>query len=360
VAFRSARVWRNAAAAILAMAPFLAVAPAFADKPASALARAEPLTITAIPIDFDRDNPGRKEFGKLVWRGGLNLFSNSPYFGGFSALAIDPSGKTMLAISDAGIWLRGTIDYDGRKMKGLGNAVIGPLLGPDGKPLLDDKERDSEGMTLIDGGPAGGMAYVSFERHHRILRYPFSAKSFGPPTGSLPLPPGTKRMRANSGLEAIVLLRSGPLDGTVVAFAENLTDTNGNLQGWLIGGRTPGQFALKRLEGFDVTDAAPLPDGGIVVLERRFRYSEGIKMRIRRIAAKELKPGALVTGDVLLEATDSLDIDNMEGIAAHRSAGGETILTLISDDNYSVLQRTLLMQFALPNTKPALAEPQSR
>jgi hypothetical protein len=49
----------------------------------------------AIPIDFDRDNPERKDFGKLVRRGCLNLFTNSSYFGSFSELAIDPSGKTI-------------------------------------------------------------------------------------------------------------------------------------------------------------------------------------------------------------------------------------------------------------------------
>ena len=31
----------------------------------------------------------------------------------------------------------------------------------------------------------------------------------------------------------------------------------------------------------------------------------------------------------------------------HRDASGETILTLMSDDNFSLLQRTLLLQFAL-------------
>ena len=360
MAFPSARIWRNVTVALLAPVTILAHAPAFAYKPATVLDGAKPVTITAIPIDFDRDNPERKSFGKLVWRGGLNLFANSPYFGGFSTFFVDPAGKTFLSISDAGIWLRGTIDYDGRKMKGVSNAVIGPLLGPDGKPLRDDQERDSEGMTLVDGGPAGGTAYVSFERHHRILRYPFTAQKFGPPTGSLPLPPGTKKMHPNSGLEAIALLKSGPLKGTVVAFSESLTDKNGNLQAWLIGGPTPGPFLLKRLEGFDVTDAVVLPDGDLVVLERRFRYSEGIKMRIRRIAAKDLKPGSTIAGDVLLEATDALNIDNVEGIAVHRSASGETILTLISDDNYSALQRTLLMQFAIPGGKPVLAESTSR
>ena len=131
-------------------------------------------------------------------------------------------------------------------MKGVSNAVIGPLLGADGKPLRDDQ--GSEGMTLIDGGPAAGTAYISFEHHHRILTYPFAAQKFGPPTGSLPLPPGTKRLHPNSGLEAIAILPSGPLKGTVVAFPENLTDNTGNLQGWLIGGPTPGPFTSNALE----------------------------------------------------------------------------------------------------------------
>ena len=41
-------------------------------------------------------------------------------------------------------------------------------------------------------------------------------------------------------------------------------------------------------------------------------------MRIRRIGAKDLRPGALIEGDILLEANDSYNIDNMEGTAAHR------------------------------------------
>ena len=40
-------------------------------------------------------------------------------------------------------------------------------------------------------------------------------------------------------------------------------------------------------------------------------------------------------------------IDNMEGIGVHRTAEDETVLTLISDDNFSPIQRTLLLQFTL-------------
>ena len=37
----------------------------------------------------------------------------------------------------------------------------------------------------------------------------------------------------------------------------------------------------------------------------------------------------------------------MEGIAVHRSPGGELRITIISDDNFNPVQRTLLLQFAL-------------
>ena len=70
-------------------------------------------------------------------------------------------------------------------------------------------------------------------------------------------------------------------------------------------------------------------------------------MRIRRIPLADIKQGALVDGPALIEADLAYQIDNMEGIAVHRNARGETIITLVSDDNFSVLQRNLLLQFAL-------------
>jgi len=49
----------------------------------------------------------------------------------------------------------------------------------------------------------------------------------------------------------------------------------------------------------------------------------------------------------MIGADLAYQIDNMEGIAVHRTAVGETILTIASDDNFSFLQRSLLLQFAL-------------
>jgi hypothetical protein len=38
----------------------------------------------------------------------------------------------------------------------------------------------------------------------------------------------------------------------------------------------------------------------------------------------------------------------MEGLSVHRTAAGDVVLTLVSDDNFSPLQRTILLQFKLP------------
>jgi hypothetical protein len=336
----------------------LVIAPALADKPSEVLPAPITTTVTAIPLDFDRDRPERKEFGKLVFRGGINLFANTRHFGGYSAMALDASGTTLLAVSDAGSWLRARLDYDGRALKGLGNAVIGPILGKDGRPLKANTERDSEGMAPIGDNVGHGSAYVSFERQERIQRFPFTPATFGPPDGGLALPDAAKRMKSNAGIEAMALIGAGKLEGTLVAFSERLLDKRGNLQGWLIGGPKPGPVTLKRIGGFDITDAAPLPDGGILVLERRFRYSEGIKMRIRRIAASEIRRDALIEGETLLEADYRLNIDNMEAIAVHRRASGEMVITLMSDDNFSPLQRTMILQFTLADGKAAFATPQ--
>jgi hypothetical protein len=105
-------------------------------------------------------------------------------------------------------------------------------------------------MTLSMAVRPEGAAYISFERHHRILRYPFSAQSSDHPRAHSRFHPVSGCARTAGSKP---LLRFGPPKGTTLS--ENLTDNNGNLQGWLIGGPTPGPFTLKRIEGFDVTDA---------------------------------------------------------------------------------------------------------
>jgi hypothetical protein len=84
-----------------------------------------------------------------------------------------------------------------------------------------------------------------------------------------------------------------------------------------------------------------------LLLERRYSPVRGVAMRIRRLPLASLKEGALVDGPSMIEADLGYQIDNMEGIAVHHTETGETILTLVSDDNFSFIQRNLLLQFAV-------------
>jgi hypothetical protein len=137
------------------------------------------------------------------------------------------------------------------------------------------------------------------------------------------------------------------LAGTLIALSERGLDRDGNLIAFLVGGPAPGQFSVRRTEGFDISDATLLPSGELLVLERKFSLVEGLGVRIRRIPLTSLAPGALVDGPSIFTADLGSEIDNMEGIDAFVTPEGDTVLTLVSDDNFSLLQRTLLLQFTL-------------
>ena len=106
-------------------------------------------------------------------------------------------------------------------------------------------------------------------------------------------------------------------------------------------------FSVKRFDDYDISDAALLPSGELLLLERKYSLQHRASMRIRRIPLEEIKPGALVDGPVLIEADKNFQIDNMEAISVHRASSGEIILTLMSDDNFSSAQRTIMIQFSL-------------
>ena len=108
-----------------------------------------------------------------------------------------------------------------------------------------------------------------------------------------------------------------------------------------------GQFIVRRSENFDVSDATLLPSGDMLLLERKFSWLGGVGIRIRRIALKSFAPGAVVDGPPIFSADLGHEIDNMEGIDAHVTADGDTVITMISDDNFSMIQRNLLLQFTL-------------
>src|SRR4029079_4427317 len=161
------------------------------------------------------------------------------------------------------------------------------------------------------------------------------------------VPPGMKLLPHNQSIECLEIAPKGSqLAGTLIAISDPGLGTGGNLMGFLIGGST-GAFSLKRTDDFDVSDCAATPDGNLLVLERRFSWTRGLAVRIRSVPLAAIKSGALVDGRELMFADMGSQIDNMEGLSVHRDSSGALVLTLISDDNFSVLQRTLLLQFTL-------------
>ncbi|MGO8646623.1 esterase-like activity of phytase family protein, partial [Rhizobium ruizarguesonis] len=79
-------------------------------------------------------------------------------------------------------------------------------------------------------------------------------------------------------------------------------------------------FSVERDGSFDITDGAFLPSGDLLLLERRFNMAEGIGMRLRRIKGTDIRPGAIVDGELLLEGNFNPQIDNMEGLDAFQAA----------------------------------------
>jgi hypothetical protein len=302
------------------------------------------IEVNARPIPFfDTREHSRVRFGALEYRSGLVLTSRFPGFGGLSGLRLDARGERFIAVSDKGSWFTGRIVYRGREMTGLDDVEAAPILGPDGRPITARGWYDAEALALD-----GSLAYVALERVNQVLRFDFS-KGFTRSRGEVvPLPPAARKLPNNKGLEALVVVPKGlPLAGTLIAISERGLDRDGNIIGFLVGGPTPGQFSVRRLNNFDVSDAVLLPSGELLVLERSFSWLAGVAIRIRRVALKSIVPGAVVDGPSIFDADLGHEIDNMEGIDAHVTAEGDTVLTMVSDDNFSMLQRTLLLQFKL-------------
>ena len=315
---------------------------AFADPPryAAGVSRIE---IDATPItSFDNRDASLTRFGDLEFRGGLVLASNNPAFGGLSGIYVEADGSHFIAITDRGSWLRGRIVYRDGRPAGIADAEIAPILGPDGKPLAARGWYDTESLAERDG-----MLYVGIERVEQIVSFDYRRDGLLARGQPLKVPPDFKTFAYNKGLECLAAPRQGLLAGDLIAITERSFDRDGNLRGFVLGSDKVTRFSVKRTQDFDVSDCALLPPGDLLVLERRYSPVRGVAMRIRRMSLASIKEGAVIDGHSMIEADLAQQIDNMEGIAVHRSASAETILTLVSDDNFSFIQRNLLLQFSI-------------
>ena len=332
--------------AFLAFLPFLAFGfafpVAFGGQPAVVEGQAIPVIAMQIP-EFKRG--AGPIFGKLEYLSGLVLATKNGEMGAVSSIRLLDHGTKFVSVMDTGHWATGTIerDKDG-KLTGITDYKITSMKDPSGSGAHDKDNFDSESLAIGEH-----HVYVGFERYHRINAYPYPGfVNARPDNVQFPVLKKGESLRSNGGMECILKTPDdGPLKGALMFVAERSYNKAGNFIAGVQAGPLKGTFYVERLAPYDVTDGVFLDDGSFLLLERKFGLKDGIGMRIRKFSQADIKPNATIKGETVIEADFSHQIVNMEGIDAYKAADGSTHLIIESDDNHSLLERNLFLEFKL-------------
>lgn len=305
-------------------------------------ARAEPAILSVVPLaPADLGRVG----SDLEVVAGFVLASDDRRFGGLSGLAVADDGRTLFAVSDRGAAIRLGLEFGGAGGVAPVTLAISPLPGDTGQPL-SGRNADAESLRILDG-----VAHVGFEQDHRILRYPDGPGGFPGGAGvRISLPDAIGDLEANGGLEAFTRLA----DGRLLLLAEGHNPNGADHRAWLCcgGGAASHEFAISWPGPYVPTDAATLRSGDVLVLLRHFTPIDGVSAKLLKLPAR-LFAGAPQRidagreGIALLNLAPPQAVDNMEGLAILERPNGKTLVFLVSDDNFSALQRTLLLVYRL-------------
>lgn len=303
---------------------------------------AERVAIVSVPVALQPDDPSRMRAGQLTLIAGWKLSSVSSQFGGWSSLDVD--GDRITAIGDYGSVLRFRLTRFGRAV----DAQIDPL--PAGCGRADDKrQRDSESLVRTPGG-----WWVGYEVNNRLCKV---AADFTQ-AQTLVYPKAMARWHRANGPEAMVRLA----DGRLLVFAERARGTA--LRPLVIFDGDPadaGTFVVTRTYlppvGYSPTDAAQLPDGRILVLNRKFALADRFTSVLTIVDPGALDSDKPVSGPVIARFAPPALHDNFEGLAV-TVENGRPIIWMLSDDNFMSWQETYLLKFALdPNTDAETSPP---
>jgi hypothetical protein len=285
--------------------------------------------VTAEPVPLREDAPGDRRLGGLTFLGGWWLRSNHPDFGGISAMHVE--GGRVLALGDGGVLM----GFGLPARRGRTTLWTMPLPDVVGKSKT---RRDTEAMAI-----AGGSAWVAFERRNSIHRY----KLKGWQKDAEQQPAAMKGWSSNSGGEAMVRLRNGRF----LVFCEGRTGEEATEVVLFEGDPAVAGTRAMRLRyrpppGYRITDAAELPGGGLLFLNRRVGLPEGFSAKLTLMARPSFVAGSVLEGEEIADFAPPVTTDNYEALSVTQESG-RTILWIASDDNFIELERTLLMKFAL-------------
>ena len=294
------------------------------------------IEVRTFEVILSHDDTERDTVGELKYRGGLDIRSTDRRFGGLSGLDISPDGRRLIAVTDRGDWFTAVLAYNrDRSLSGLSDTRMMAIRAEGGAPVTGRAETDSESILRL----TDGSLVVGFEQRHRLHRFMTpgeAAKPFG-------FPAALRRAPNNGGAEAITRLWGNQL----LILSERLEASPGIAAGWVGAGRAWRAGGFRKTGIFHPVGAATRDDGTVFLLERRFTTIGGIAVRISRVPPGTIVPGRIFQGTELAELSPPLVADNFEGIDVRRGETGETMIYVVSDDNFHILQRTLLLMFSL-------------
>ena len=288
------------------------------------------IQISTTPVALDSANPARTSVDGFTYAGGIAI--SDPITNrtrGLSDLRVTADGR-MIAVSDLGDLVEAKLVFDeSARLIGLTEGKAWPLSRPDGQPVQGKTEGDAEGLAIL----ANGDRLVSFERDHRIWLYPAAG---GPPRVA---PKPGNLFSENEGLEGLTEYPAAGPDAYLAGSEEG--------EVWLCR-LSAACTAFSVLNGpeleFGLTALAAFPDGSVVAVHRAFDPVRGARITVSIYGAATLKtrtPQPMAR----LRLEGSLTRDNIEGVALISSPTGRPRLLLLSDDNASNSQRTLLLAF---------------
>ena len=252
-------------------------------------------------------------------------------FGGFSGLEVSDDGTIFWAVTDRGFAASGQIIRDDAgQITGVEAGPMIPIMFFDKGTPLPENHTDSEGLARS----SSGRLFVSFEGVARVRG--LSVDSYE--TRWIPGPRDFESLQINSGLEALAV---GPDDALYM-----IPERSGRLtrpfpvyrvrnRDWDI------PFHLPRRGQFLPVGADFGPDGRLYLLERHFLGLPGFLNRVRVFTIADDR----VTDEATLFETPTPTHDNLEGIAVWRDSQGLVRLTMISDDNFNLFQRTEFVEY---------------
>ena len=279
----------------------------------------------------------------LTYLGGVAVPSEGGV-GGLSGLRVAADGSGFTAVSDVGSVVSGRLRHDeAGHLDGVGALSVRPLGGV---APGDKGNADAEALARLPDG----TWLVAFERDHRILAYPPEGGLTGQPR-RLDLPESVQHLPANKGIEALATLP----DGRILAIAEG-RDGKGLHPAWIGREGEWRSFRYRTDPAFAPTDADMLPNGDLLVLERHFSLALGVLGRLMLVDGRDLQGGVVVEGRLLGTVEPPLGVDNFEGLSVREAPDGTLLAYIVSDDNFSPFQRTLLVQYALRMAEPRPAQ----